>query len=132
MRAIAVAVAVAFVVLAPAVGAAATPQLVVDPGHPIVGKRALIEVRTHAAGPLALRLTSPSGVHLMRKLVRTRPGVWRAVVRFADDGQWRLQVPRLRTAATVLVLQPGGIVPPFKPNSNAAAGLATGGVILGR
>jgi hypothetical protein len=65
-------------------------------------------------------------------LVRAKPGVWRAGYHFSDDGQWRLRVPRAGAAATVLVFQPGGIVPPFKPNANAAASVAAGGVVLGR
>jgi hypothetical protein len=127
----AIAIAAALLVLAPA-GSAANGLLVVDPGHPVVGKRALIEVRTKAKGPLSLRLTSPTGVHLRVRLVRAKPGVWRVGYHFVDDGQWTLRVPQARAAATVLVFQPGGAVPPFKPNANNAASVAAGGVVIGR
>jgi hypothetical protein len=135
MRAIAVAVAV--LVFAPAAGAA-SGLLLVDPGHPVVGKRTLIELRTKAKGPIAVQVTSPTGVRTKVRLVRAKPGVWRVGFHFADDGQWMLRVPRLRALAKVLVLQPGAALPPFKPNhgagakTNSAGSFATGGLVLGR
>ena len=123
----AIAIAAALLAFAPA-AAGANGRLVVDPGHPVVGRKALIEVRTKAKGPLALQLTSPTGVDMRLSLVLARPGVWRVGYHFADDGQWRVSVPRVRAAVTVLVFQPGAIVPPFKPNANVAAG----GIVLGR
>jgi hypothetical protein len=133
----AIAIAAALLAFAPAAGAA-NGLLVVDPGHPVVGKRTLIELRTKAKGPIALQVTSPTGVRMRLVLVRAKPGVWRVGFHFADDGQWTLRVPRVRALAKVLVLQNGAALPPFKPNhaggakTNSAGSFATGGLVLGR
>jgi hypothetical protein len=127
------AVVAAFLVLAPAAGAA-TGLLSVAPGHPVVGKRTLIELRTKVEGPIAVQLTSPTGVHLRLKLVRALPGVWRVGFHFADDGQWTLSVPRVRAHAKVLVLQNGAALPPFDANAGKASkagSIATGGLVFG-
>jgi hypothetical protein len=122
---------------APAAAGGANGRLLVDPPNPVVGGRALIEVRTQAKAPLVAQVTSPSGVHLRVRLSRVGAGLWRGAMRFADDGQWIVRVPRAHARAKVLVLQPGAAFPPFKGNPSGAkpsalSGIVAPGIVVGR
>jgi hypothetical protein len=137
MLARALAVAALCLVAVPAAGAE-KGRLAVVPERPVVGVRAVIEVRTHAKAPLFAQVTSPSGVHLKVRLTEIRDGLWRGRMRFADDGQWVLRVARAQVVAKVFVLQPGAALPPFKGNPtggakpSALSGLAAPGFVVGR
>lgn len=99
--------------------AALRGRVLVSPGSPVVGKRAVIEVRTAAKGArLALELVSPTGVRRQLWLRRVRPGLWRAAYHFADDGQWLLRVRDGRIGTGIWVQQPPSALPPFKPGTN--------------
>jgi hypothetical protein len=132
----AIAVAALCVAAVPGTGSSGA-RLVVDPQSPVVGVRALIEVRTHAASPVVAQLTSPTGVRQRLRLTRVHPGLWRGSFHFSDDGQWTVRVTRAHAVAKVLVLQPGGAVPPFKPNqaggskADALSGIASPGIVIG-
>jgi hypothetical protein len=136
MLARALAVAAVCLVAVPAAGAG-NGRLLVDPANPVVGGRALIEVRTQGKAPLFAQVTSPTGVHLKVRLTRVGAGLWRGGMRFADDGQWIVRVARAHAVAKVLVLQPGAAFPPFKTNHagakpDALSGIVSPGVVLGR
>lgn len=125
-----------FLVLAPAAGAS-SGRLVVDPGHPIVGARVVLELKAVAKAPLYVRVTSPTGVHERVRLKQVQPGRWLAAVVFPDDGEWELRVARPRATAKVLVLQSGAALPPFKPagpgsKASALSGLIGPGVVIGK
>src|SRR4051812_35462549 len=134
MLARAIAVLAVCLLVVPAAGAA-KGRLLVDPQRPFVGKRAVIEVQARLASPAFVQLVSPTGVHMKLRLTRDGAGLWRAAFHFTDDGEWLVRVPRARAAAKVLVFQPGGALPPFKPNAgakpNALGSLAAGGVVIG-
>jgi hypothetical protein len=137
MLARALAVAALCLVAVPAADAA-KGRLLVSPERPVVGVRALIEVRTQATAPLFAQVTSPTGVHLKVRLTRVGDGLWRGRMRFADDGQWVVRVARAHAVAKVFVLQPGAALPPFKGNPTSGAkpsalsGLAAPGIVVGR
>ena len=81
-----------------------------------------------------LQLTSPTGVPSRLRLTQVRAGLWQATAHFPDDGQWTLRVLRAHVRAAVTVLQPGALIPPFKPNAGKASplsGIAAPGVVLG-
>lgn len=137
MIARAAAVAAVCLALAPSAGAA-KGRLLVDPQRPVVGLGTLIEVQTRARAPLFVQLTSPTGIPARIRLTKIRPGIWRALYRFVDDGQWILHVPRANALAKVLVMQPGAAIPPFKTNfssdtkASVLSGIAAPGIVIGR
>ena len=130
-RAIALAACVAAV--APVAGAT-NGRLSVAPGRPVVGSRVLIRMHLATQAPLYLQLTSPTGIPSRIRLTQVRPGLWQTTAHFPDDGQWTLRVLRAHVRAAVTVLQPGALIPPFKPNAGKASplsGIAAPGVVLG-
>ena len=117
-RAGALGLVLAVVATAPA-AAAVRGRVLVSPASPLVGKRAVIEVRTAAKGHrLALELVSPTGVQRHLWLRRVAPGLWRTAYHFADDGQWLLRVRSARIGAGIWVQQPPSALPPYRPGTN--------------
>jgi len=132
-RAGALGLVLAVVATAPA-AAAVRGRVLVSPASPLVGKRAVIEVRTAAKGHrLALELVSPTGVQRHVWLRRVAPGLWRTAYHFADDGQWTLRVHAGAIAASdaVLVLQNGALAPAPRGNAGAGPGALLDGGTMG-
>lgn len=109
---------VAAAVAAASASAAVRGSVLVSPGSPVVGKRAVISFLAEVKAPrLRLELVSPTGIRRYVWLRRTAPGVFRAGYRFADDGQWLLR--RGSVVRGIWVQQPPSATPPFKPGSKA-------------
>jgi len=101
--------------LAPSAGAKLALSFAISPARPVAGKPALVTLRAAVVPPRkhGIRLTAVSAWRgksgqtvLDIPLVRTRPRVLRAAVRFPHAGRWRLIVPDEPSAGWSVTVEP--------------------------